>query len=138
MFLWFLSEMLYEFFPYLFYGGILLLILFFTILKKGKIVLICILALLFSFVYIDRYPTRYPFEDDWILGKTREEILQRYEDRYAHIDDDKITYHCHGYFSYGGKNWWAHREQGVDIEYEYTIYFDETGTAKGIEYWSHG
>ena len=134
-----LTDMFYDLFPICFYSGLLLVTAYFTIEKKGKVVLTCILLLLLSFVYIDQYPTKYPFEDDWIIGKTREEILERYEDQRLIFDEeDWITYRCRGYFSYGGKNWWAHEEQGVDIDYEYTIFFDESGKAAYIEYRGYG
>ena len=137
--MWPFNDILYDLFPFCFYGILLLVIAFFAVTKKKKIVLICILVLLFSFVYIDRYPTRFPFEDDWIIGKTREEILERYEDQRLIFDEeDWIAYRCHGYYSYGGQNWWAHREQAVDIDYYYEVFFDESGKAYYIEYKGYG
>ena len=137
--MWPLTEFLYDLFPFFFYGGLVFAIAFFIVLKKRKIVIACIIVLLFSFVYIARYPTRYPFADDWIIGKTREEILKQYGNQHLlRNEEDMITYRCHGDYSYAGRNWWTHLKQGVDLDYEYTIFFDASGKAIGIEYRGYG
>lgn len=110
-------------------------------MKANKKVLVSIIVaatVLFSAVLIAVYwynhPTHYLYEDRWIIGKTAEQIEERYGefDRHSELITGGFTKeYC---VKPLGQNMWG---DPVWPRY-YEIYFDETGIAYKVEIFIDG
>lgn len=101
--------------------------------KKTTILIIILTIIVFVAlivgIYWHNHPTHYLYKDSWIIGKTAEQI----EERYGTYDYDSQTTHdllIKGYcVKHSMTDWWG---DPTWPEY-YMIYFDENGEAYKVE-----
>lgn len=138
---WVISDFCYWLPPIIIVGFSCLVLLYGIRYKEWKAITIGILIVISIIVYAYCIPTRFPFEDHWIIGKTREEIIERYarqENAFRSMHllkseyNDRIIYRMNDYFNYSVLHWYDYE---VDVPYNYEIIFDENGFATKIHYY---
>lgn len=92
------------------------------VLITEAVVILCVVLCLYLF------PTRFPYADPWIMGKTKEQIVAVYGQPTGYNGDGMISYIL-------GKDGgvWGTGLMGSNNDIHYYIYFDENGEAYKIQ-----
>lgn len=106
------------------------------------ITLISVICLTFCIIYYKMHPTHYKYNDSWIIGKSLEEIEERYGETDIEISGTKAKYIAEPFYTFDDENdtlkGYYVRTDDIILptyqKYYYWIVFDENNIAVAVFY----